>query len=233
MEERFEHLLHVAGFDVEAHGYSSWNSWQYQRIANTLRPKPGDVVFTFSMTNDFTPHYGNSTIKTLTKFEKINDVRAKEVDDGRVWRDYLRQSFFLNRVYFDLENIFANLFNANPQATAEIKDRSRIKVCPDSQDFIPSSVTDLAHDYVMLGKRSDCWSQIMIDSVDLNLVMLKRLKSTLGHEGAIVQILLVPAGWAFSDQNTVGRMAGDYQFYTGAKVSHKAYSITLSPRASC
>jgi len=220
IEERFEHLLRDVGFDVEAHGYSSWNSWQYQRIGETLNPKPGDEVFVFSMTNDYTPHYGNSTIKSLTKFEKTKDESTKGVD-GEFWRDYSRQSFFLNRVYFDLKNNFAHLFNANPQASAEAKDRPRRKVCPDIADSMPMVVTDLAADYVMLGESSDCWSQLMIDSVDLNLAMLKRFKSTLEARGAVVHILLVPAGWAFPDQNTVGRIANDYEFQTGTVVSHK------------
>lgn len=226
IEERFEHLLRDTGFDVEAHGYSSWNSWQYQRIGETLNPKPGDEVFVFSMTNDYTPHYGNSTIKSLTKFEKTKDESTKEVD-GEFWRDYSRQSFFLNRVYFDLKNIFAYLFNANPQASAEAKDGPRRKVCPDSADSVPTAVTDLAEDYVMLGESSECWSQLMIDSVDLNLAMLKQLKSTLEARGVVVHILLVPAGWSFPDQNTVGRMATDYEFQYGAVVSQRGLSNYL------
>ena len=67
----------------------------------------------------------------------------------------------------------------------------------------------------------------MIDSVDLNLAMLKRFKSTLEGRGAVVHILLVPAGWAFPDQNTVGRMASDYEFQYGAVVSQTGLSDYL------
>jgi hypothetical protein len=73
----------------------------------------------------------------------------------------------------------------------------------------------------MLSESSDCWSQLMIDSVNLNLAMLKQLKSTLEARGALVHIMLVPAGWAFPDQNTVGRMTSDYEFQAGIAVSHK------------
>jgi SGNH hydrolase-like domain, acetyltransferase AlgX len=220
IEERFEHLLRDAGFDVQANGYSSWNSWQFQRISETLNSKPGDEVFIFSMTNDYTPHYGNSTVKTLTKFQKTKDETLKVVDSG-FWRDYSRQSFFLNRVFFDLKNIFAHLLSASPQAAAEDKNRPQSKVCSNGPDSVPMAVTDVAEDYLMLSQSSDCWSQFMIDSVDLNIAMLKRMKSKLEARGAIVHIMLVPAGWAFTNQNTVGRMAGEFQFQTNTVVSHK------------
>ena len=220
IEERFEHLLRDKGFDVEALGYSSWNSWQYQRIGETLKFRSGDEIFVFSMTNDFSPHYGNSTINSLAKFEKTKDESAKGVD-GKFLRDYLRQSFLLNRIYADLKNMFSHLFNTNPQASAKVREHPRRKVCQGSPDSVPTAVTDLAEDYIMLSESSDCWSQLMIDSVNLNLDMLKRLKSTLEARGALVHIMLVPAGWAFPDQNTVGRMTSDYEFQTGIAVSHK------------
>lgn len=218
IEERFEHLLRIAGFDVEAHGYSSWNSWQYRRIGDALSPKAGEEIFIFSMSNDYTPHYGNSTIQSLTKFEQVRDEATPEVDGG-FWRAYSRQSFFLNRIYFDLKNLFDHQFSANPTNNAGSKGHRPTKGCP-TQDSRLAVASDLAEDYLMLDGPSDCWSQRMTESVDLNIAMLNQLKSKLEERGAVVHILLVPAGWAFPDQNTVGRMASDYEFPVGSVVSH-------------
>ena len=218
MEERFEHLLRIAGFEVEVHGYSSWNSWQYKRIGDALSPKVGDEIFIFSMSNDYTPHYGNSTIQSLTKFETVKDEATREVEGG-FWRAYLRQSFLLNRIYFDLKNLYVHQFSANSEKMRGGGTIVEQKVCL-TQDSKIAVASELAEDYLMLDGPSDCWSPRMTESVDLNIAMLNQLKSKLEERGAVVHIMLVPAGWAFSDQNTVGRMARDYEFPVGSVVSH-------------
>ncbi len=218
IEERFEHLLRITGFDVEAYGYSSWNSWQYRRIGDALDLKAGDEIFIFSMSNDYTPHYGNSTIQSLTKFETVKDEATWEVEVG-FWKAYSRQSFLLNRIYFDLKNLFNYKFSANPANDAGRQNQRQMKVCQ-TQDSRIAVASDLAEDYLMLDGPSDCWSARMTESVDLNIAMLNQLKSKLEKRGAVVHVLLVPAGWAFPDQNTVGRLASEYKFPIGSVVSH-------------
>lgn len=218
MEERFEHFLREDGFDVSAFGYSSWNSWQFGRISSSLTVNSGDHVFIFSMVNDYTPAYYASTVKTLEKFRDVRDEDVS-VPKRSLLADYMRQSFFANRIFPGLLSIWEGmgkqriesrdvsaLYPSNAPTCESIADN---KAMVDSGEML---------EYLLLSQDQVCWSPELHESVALNVTMLRNIKTALESRGAAVHILLVPAGWAFKNQNTIGRIVSPYYFPSGVEV---------------
>ena len=224
MEERIEHFIRVDGYDVKAFGYSSWNTWQFEKIAKTLDVGPGDKVFIFSMTNDYTPNYGASTIKTLDKYLDIQDDPIPEKLQRTFTEDYLRQSFFVNRIYpifFDKTSSKINLttFSAENATSFYHGDSLSCDYVKKSRNYFIK--TPEMYDFYMLSMSSDCWDIDIKSSVKLNIDMLLSIKKNLEKKGATVNILLVPAGWAFKNENTIGRVA------SGFPVNLEVSNVTL------
>jgi hypothetical protein len=218
--ERFEHLLRKDGYEVIAYGYSSWNSWQFLRISEQLPIRSGDRVLVFSMINDYPPSYGHSTIQTLKNLEPVADEFGGAGQRKNLYDDYTAQSFLLNRVFQDLSKVLKAFSVKNG---IETKSKSKF---PNDYGTTCESVKDrsllssmIAYEYVLLSQKHSCWSNELRESVDLNISVLKKIKKSIEDRGGIAEFYLVPAGWAFSNQNTVGRMTGDYNFPYGVTIS--------------
>ncbi len=219
IEERFEHFLREDGYNVAAFGYSSWNSWQFEKIAAQLPVKQGDQVFIFSMTNDYTPSYESSTVKSLVKFVDAKD-EDRPLPNRSFLADYINQSFFANRIFPHVRSIL----NAWSEGDVEVKSpksnvlfKSNAPACK-SIAGDKGTTSDQMLDYLMLSQGPECWTSAVRESVDLNIEMLRKVKYALERYGAKVHILMVPAGWALKNQNTVGRIASPYSFPHGVEV---------------
>ena len=218
IEERMEHRFRLQGFETIARGYSSWNSNQFQRIAASGEAESGDVMFLFSMTNDFTPDYRSSTIRADTA-SVADEVRSATSES--MLTSYLQQSFLNNR----LKPLVMNLFTvadarhrSGPISISHDEGNSNNCASLPRRDDVASA---LAHNYLELSKQAFCWSDPVKQSVDLNVRLLRDMISGLSANGVAVHIVLVPAGWAFENQNTIGRTAAPYQFPAGLQVTHQ------------
>ena len=214
IEERFEHLLRVDGYDVFASGYSSWNSWQYSRIATQLPISNGDHVFIFTMTNDYTPTYGSSTIKTLSKAHPTEDEQGAQ-PLKHLLDDYIGQSFLYNRVFLHFLDVLHSIALKRADVNRPVFELPPATTRCNTEKERKMTSSALAHDYIALSKDSSCWSTEITESVDANIKLLKMTKKSIESRGGVLDIIMVPAGWAFKNQNTVGRMTGDYQFSYG------------------
>ncbi len=59
---------------------------------------------------------------------------------------------------------------------------------------------------------------------------MRKIKKSIEYRGGIAELYLVPAGWAFNNQNTVGRMTGDYNFPYGISISQYKLSEYINSR---
>jgi len=229
--ERFEHLLRKEGYDVTAYGYSSWNSWQFLRISEQLPIRTGDRVLIFSMINDYPTSYDRSTSQTLKNLQPVVDEYGGVSKNKSLYADYTTQSFLLNRIFPNLSNIFKSL---SVKHGNEVNSQNSF---PDNYGTTCESVKDrsllnskLAYEYVLLSLNPTCWNKELHDSVDLNIEILRKIKKSIEYRGGIAELYLVPAGWAFNNQNTVGRMTGDYNFPYGISISQYKLSEYINSR---
>jgi len=213
IEDRFEHLLRKEGYEVYAFGYSSWNSKQFNAIVKSLDLKEGDEVFVFSMGNDYTPSYGSSTIKTTLNVAKdreaIPETRTlfKRIEDSSlIFNIYYRAKTMLDKYLIDKKDEGDESKAVTFSHTS--KNWKDCSTLPEKSQVASSSV----HDYLVLSKHESCWDQNIRDSVDLNVKLLKEAELITKSQGAYFNVALVSAGWAFPNQNTIGR-------------KHKLYNI--------
>ncbi|MEP3891364.1 MAG: hypothetical protein ABJN69_12970 [Hellea sp.] len=208
IKDRFEHHLRTKGYDVQAYGYSSWNSLQFQKIVDSLDLKPSDNIYIFSMTNDFTPDFSRSTLKTEWE-EKSNETNPS-VKIGKL-ATYKKYSFLKLRYDGLKKSRRRKQGSVTNKQTVISHDSSNYDDCA-SLPAPEQTASKLAHNYLELSKDDACWSQHVKDSVDLNVRILSETVSLANAKGATVKILLVPAGWAYKNQNTIGRQHKIYQF---------------------
>ena len=208
IKDRFEHHLRTKGHDVQAYGYSSWNSLQFQKIVESLDLNAEDNVYIFSMTNDFTPDFSRSTLNTEWE-EKPNTTKPS----SRIGKlaAYKKYSFLKLRYDGLKKSKKRNLGSVTNKQTTISHDSSNYNDCA-SLPTPEQTASKLAHNYLELSKDEACWSQNVKDSVDLNVRILSETVSLAKSKGATVKILLVPAGWAYKNQNTIGRQHKIYQF---------------------
>ena len=232
IEDRFDHELRKLGYKVEVHGYSSWNSWQFERIINQLNIKKGDIVFVFSMGNDFTVSYDRSTVPTINRYKKSPPFDEIYQPERRgVFSDYINQSFFLNRglpSFPGLLNIVkTKILQFNPFKEKQNTSYSSFDLfnqegltCKKIWRNKNNVTSDLMFDYLLLSQKSDCWYKDLMDSVNVNIMLLKSIQLRLEAKGATSEILLIPGGWAFNNQNSIGRsLKPTYDFPLGTKTS--------------
>ena len=213
IEKRFEHQLRKRGYEVESHGYSSWNAWQFNRVASQLNTQKGDSVIIFSMANDYLPSYIGATINSLHKYDQvIDEVLVTKTDS--IFKDYINQSFFANRFkdlkFFEYDGIRNNKNNSEKSLSEYQAHTQKCKI-----ETITNS--KLTYEYMLLSNKSSCWQKKLIDSVDVNIKLLNNTKKYLEAKGVDVKIFLVPAPWVFENQSTIGRMIWPNQFPMGTK----------------
>ena len=93
--------------------------------------------------------------------------------------------------------------------------KDNIGLCPDT-----SSLSQTMKDLVLFQSHSKCWPPEFLQSVIFSLNIAKSINLDLIEKGARVQFFMIPPGWAFPNQNTLGRTLGDYSIQTGTVLDY-------------
>ena len=222
---RFEHYLRQQGYEVIAMGYSSWNNVQFHSIVKTLELNENDHVFIFTMGNDFTPAYSMSSMNTIVG-EKRDEVSAKDV---RSIKRKIYENSLIKNTYFRAKNQLNLILNDQKQEDKQIKISHGVNNLNDCSAIpkIEAVASDLVSDYIYLSKSSKCWTDKIHRSVDYNIHLLKESRKIVENQKASFTVVLVPAGWAFQDENTVGRANEIYQVPSDITISQVGLSQYL------
>ena len=206
IQERMGHWLRLAGFEVYEFGYSSWNPFQYDRILKTVALNESDRVFVLMTGNDFTPHYGRSTVNTRAMFEEDEDQKTISG-----WQRIAERSFLYQRVFGYYEAVRKGL----PQYNQDIPYVSRnhdITNADDCTTMPPKgTVTSATRYYVMMSKSKKCWDGVthlghdLETSFDVVVRYLRSITTTAKRAGVTVDFLMAPTGWEFVGESTAGR----------------------------
>ena len=216
IESRFEHYLREKGYEVIALGYASWNSVQYHSIIKSLELNENDYVFVFSMGNDYTPSYDRSSINTILDDRKDENL-IEDIDKSLIYKIFKKiyiNSLILNTYRRAKQQIYF-MFKSK-----DIKDNlvKKIEISHNIENLNNCSSIPLLKnvgseailDYIYLSKSSKCWSDTIKNSVDFNVNLLTEMQKIVENQGATFNIGLISAGWAFKNENTIGRMSLDY-----------------------
>jgi hypothetical protein len=231
IEERFEHMLREQGYEVHAYGYSSWNSNQFHSIVKSLKLGPDDTVMVFSMGNDYTPNYRLSTIKTAVGADKD----ALAIVESRT----LGERVIANSMIINTYNRAVKAYAGGKKAGSPPEQEHKSKLITRSHDAqnwrdctslpaIEALASPLIHDYVALSKHHNCWPQSIRESVDINVKLLKEAADIAQKQGSNFSIALIPGGWAYPDQNTLGRMAPMYSVPEGVVITQTGLADKLA-----
>ncbi|MEH6456390.1 MAG: hypothetical protein V7749_08720 [Cocleimonas sp.] len=220
IEERFEHSLREEGYEVIAFGYSSWNTRQFDAIIHSLDIQSGDEVIFFSMGNDYTPSYNRSTIKTSLN---VTTDSMASLDNRKFHERIYDNSVVINTFARagKMVDIYMNNFNITLDPVPLISqshDSHNWLDCASLPD-VKNVATPLVHDYLSLSKNEKCWSKSIKESVDINVELFNRIYNTVKNKGANFRLALVSAGWAFENENSLGRRNAGYNISEDVVVS--------------
>ncbi len=224
-------------------GYSSWAPITMLNWLRGHPPKPGSHVNLLLMTNDFIASYRNSNIGYYEHLEssgsdqfRFNTTRARSADDSLFAR-LKRRSFFLSRwVQFrsgataestknELENS-KQAFRSSAFATFAA-DCEPLPEYADRIDSLPS----LLYDYLAFSRPLQCWSAAQRQAVDNAIADIERIQSFLQARKATLSVYLIPAGWAFPQENMVGKASPRfYGIQAEATITHAGLADHLTSR---
>lgn len=227
IEDRFEHSLRQEGFDVHATGYSSWNSRQYNSIVKSISLEKGDSIIIFSMGNDYTPSYEKSTVKTnlFTKNDVLVPTDTRGLL-GKIYSNSLTYNTYIRSKYI-IDGYFETKGKESSRLIASSHNEKNWMDCK-SLPKLYNVGSPLVHDYLSLSKHEECWSRSIQESVKLNLDLLNEAAGIAVLQGASFKVALIPAGWAFTQQNTLGRRHPLYNISEDVVVSQIGLSDKLS-----
>ena len=226
IEDRFEHALRNEGFDVHAIGYSSWNSRQFNSIVKSLDLRIDDEIIIFSMGNDYTPSYYRSTIKTTLN---VTSDGLAATDVRGFWGKIYDNSFSKNtytRAKSVVDTYFKNIKKGRSTIISSSHDKENWMDCT-SLPMVNDVGSTLVHDYLSLSKHEKCWSESIQKSVELNVTLLNEASQIAQSQGANLRIALISAGFAFPQQNTLGRRSPIYNIAENVVVTQAGLSDKL------
>tara|TARA_B100001121_G_scaffold278700_1_gene269448 strand:+ start:1238 stop:2212 length:975 start_codon:yes stop_codon:yes gene_type:complete len=217
IQERFEHFLREHGFIVDAYGYSSWNTVQYKSIVESLDIRNDDHVIIFSMGNDFTPNYGRTTINTT-----IENENTYFIDDRSLMEKIYLNSIIIN-TYLRAKKNLINITKENKDNDKLHVKLSHNKLNWKDCDSIPRA-EDLADklvlNYITLSKSEECWTEDIKSSVNINIKLFYEILNIVNSNSAKLTIMLVPGGWSFKNENSLGRMHPIYLIPNNVEITN-------------
>lgn len=200
-------------------GHSSWNPIQYLDVIKKINTK--DTKYhVFLFINDF--------IK--------NDNRSVygEYLEGKtpVYKYYLRPL----ATYKALANFKYILFKYKQQISEILSTQNEIGInlidfskfninyssnCNSlSNYYLNKSISLLAFDYLAFSKEKKCWNKEQLESVNMGVNIIKDLVSYVNNSlDSKIDIYLIPAGWSFKNQNSIGRETKTFKFPKEVKIT--------------
>lgn len=217
-EERMGQLIaRASGLKVETIGYSSWapatqTNWLFQQPLAR-----GVHVAYFMMTNDLTPTYPNSNLQYHAELPgqpfplTFQPKRADEPSEAISldWRsELMARSFFLSRGRAAVEAFLSPRADSGVRPLLLARELAAPRTCADVSKAaaqLPAETWLL--DYVLLALPQDCWPEPMREGVDGAIDDVAAAYEHVRSLGGSMHVYLIPAGWAFENENMVGKAA--------------------------
>lgn len=199
-------------------GCGSWAPVTEYNFIRGKKLKPGVVVNLFVVINDFTKYYLRSNIRYYTSFKnklvngKLKFIIKEKVKEreNNISRDWI--SYLIHRSYFMRKIMYAH------QQSKLKKKRNSTKYnylngdfsvlsndCVTLNNIMNKNIAPATKDYVEFSFNSSCWSDETISAVDNAISDIENIVEFVETAGGRVNVLLIPAGFSFANENMAGR----------------------------
>ena len=197
-------------------GYSSWNPIQYLSAIKRVGQKNSNY-YVFLMTNDVSPRFSRSVYR---------EARTQQL------KLYLSKSFAF-KAYKALSPIKRQLVSQLTENTDQNEVRSislknnfdinSVDQCHALDRFIGTNYAqELGFDYLVFAKAYTCWPQKHKEAYGEFSSAVRALERYVTNDlSSTVNFVWVTAGWAFSNQNSIGRMNSIYRFDPNERITQQ------------
>jgi hypothetical protein len=202
INKRMGAQLRKTGIKAMEIGFGSWNPFQYERILKSVHFPERSTFFIFLMTNDFTPGYYRSYVRT--KPDIAYPFKRKELS---FFEELENRSFFINA--FQRISLRLNKKKENQKIYINNShNRKNLNQCSQIEKFRNKKL--LSYDYLVFSKSHLCWPKETLKGVDKTIASLNRMSTIVKKKNGKLHFLLIPAGFSFKNENTVGRLAASH-----------------------
>mgnify|MGYP006087374215 CR=1 FL=1 len=195
-------LFSKAGFSTYALGYSSWNPIQYKDAIHKIN-STNTTYNIFVFTNDFLPNYTRSVYgenRYLLNNTKINQ---------------LVENTLLSRIFFKVINLQKNVNSKLQFETIDFSNFSKkdLMNCADIDKFDNTEYKNkIGYDYLVYSKSETCWPELYLTAARETASILSSISSLVKELDSKLNLIIIPAGWAIENENTLGRLGNEYLF---------------------
>jgi len=187
-------------------GYSSWAPITMRRWLESKKLKKHVHVNVFAMINDFTINYGKANIHYQNKINSKGEFNIPHQNTPTKIDKLKQNSFFYSK--------FKAIFHSQatpPKKSSELsgtyeQKSSNCKIL----HKLKSKITDLTFNYLEFAFNNECWSEQTVSAVQSAVEDLKKIQILISSIDGTVTFYLIPAGWAFKDENIIGKQTSVY-----------------------
>lgn len=203
-------------------GYASWNPIQYLDIIKKLSLK-NVHYFVFVMANDINPIENRSVYGEIKNYKNISKFDK--------FKFYVRETliykvFNLSRRFFLSEN---NKLRKHNSISKELSYQFNkfniinIKNCKPLEGIKKHSYKlSLGFDYLVFSKDISCWNKFYKKVYNQFINKLHKIeKYIIQNLNSDITFIWISPGWAFKDQNSIGRLAKEYQFPNNVEITQQ------------
>lgn len=200
-------------------GCGSWAPITEYNFIRRKKLKPGVVVNLFVMINDFTKTYYRSNIRYHDSFKNElidgklkfiikEEEKKRESSISRDWISYLiHRSYFMREITYIYEQLKLKSEQDLTKYDSLNGDFSVLSNNCSTLNGIKQTtqMTPMAGDCVEFSFNSSCWPDETIAAVDNAISDIENIVKFVEAAGGRVNVLLVPAGFSFADENMAGK----------------------------
>lgn len=203
-------------------GYSSWNPLQYRDAIRKIGRK-NVHYFIFLMLNDINPNYERSVFfekKTPKKSELRKTISGSLTSKTG--------DLLLNKIPLFFASVDSDIqqpptYTFTPEMKTLFTEQMADNCKPIDQVQNTSYQDKLGFDYLVYSKNSSCWPPKHRIAYEAFLNVVREIDTEVRVKlKSNVTYVWVSGGWAFKNQNSIGRMSSPYSIPTDFKISHKA-----------
>lgn len=199
-------------FSTYSLGYSSWNPIQYFDAVKKINKLDSEYII-FLFANDVHPGYIRSVYGEINS-EKNFKNRLSHLLCYKILK-FLRDQFNViddEKVIHEQLGFFSNKFTI-----------SEINNCDPLNRIKNSSYSKkLGFDYIVYSKSYNCWPEKHKIAYEAFAKIIRQINHHIKNKlHSNISYIWVPAGWAFKDQNSMGRMNSRYFFSNDIEITQQ------------
>ncbi len=212
--------------NINAIGYSSWNVIEYIEVIKKLSLKNTNY-HVFIMPNDVLPLYSRSVYGERNLSEKrIQDLYVPKGLKAELSKAYSNSITWklMNSSFTAKEDKKAlTTLNIDKFSETHIQDCSPLAKVPEEYK------KTMGYGYLEYSKRPFCWDDLHTEAAKLALNEIKKMSESVKNLDSELFLYLIPPGWSFKNQNTIGRKNNEYYFFgDNIKVTTKPMFLYFS-----